>query len=186
MTYEVNEIFASVQGEGEHAGTPCVFIRLAGCNLDCPFCDTKYAAEGRPTEIGDIVAEAQKFDPRYAVLTGGEPMRQNVRPLVEELKLEGFYVAVETNGTYKIPRGLFDRITVSPKSCSLVQTSGDEMKLLWGIAPDPDSMRVKYPGFNRYSLQPVSGRDIRAVAAYVIEHPWWRLSLQMHRYARLR
>jgi len=185
-TLALSEVFASIQGEGEDAGTPAVFVRLAGCNLNCPFCDTKYAHAGKASSVEAIVEEALRFVPRYAVLTGGEPLCQDIAGLACGLSRAGFYLALETNGTFLVPEGLFDRVTVSPKSADLVQTSGDEMKLLWGIVPDPEEMRIKYPDFNRYSLQPMSGENTSEVVAYCLKNPQWNLSVQVHRILGLR
>lgn len=185
-TLVLSEIFASIQGEGEDAGTPCVFIRLAGCNLNCPFCDTKYAHAGRAYSAENIVKAALATGLRYAVLTGGEPMIHDLAELVHRLHDEEFYVALETNGTIAVPTGLFNRVTVSPKSDTLVQTRGHEMKLLWGIVPDPEAMRIKYPDFNRYSIQPMSGESVPEIINYLLGHPKWRLSAQVHKLLGLR
>ncbi|MGC9362036.1 MAG: 7-carboxy-7-deazaguanine synthase QueE, partial [Candidatus Syntrophosphaera sp.] len=89
ITSQLNiyEIFYSLQGESTHAGKPCVFIRLSGCNLRCSYCDTNYAWEpGRPMGISDILAECAKYPARYVEITGGEPMLQDaVLDLMEAL-----------------------------------------------------------------------------------------------------
>jgi organic radical activating enzyme len=133
-TLKIAEIFASIQGEGLRQGEPTVFIRLAGCNLRCPFCDTKQAwTGGRETPIARIAARAarlRKSHPaQWIVLTGGEPLLQDVGPLVRLLKTQGhspvacirgrvrrppWKIQVETNGVFyrRLP---VDWYTVSPK-----------------------------------------------------------------------
>jgi organic radical activating enzyme len=118
-TLKTIEIFASVQGEGLRQGEPTVFVRLAGCNRHCGFCDTKKAWRGgreRPVEA--IVAEVLRLQnglpAAWVCLTGGEPLAQDVRPLIDRLHDEGFLVQIETNGTFP-PDRRADWLTVSPK-----------------------------------------------------------------------
>ena len=81
MSLKVNEIFFSIQGESSHAGRPCAFIRLAGCNLRCTYCDTRYAYdEGSWREINDIEREIRPFRCRLVEVTGGEPLLQTETP----------------------------------------------------------------------------------------------------------
>lgn len=104
---DVHSIFYTIQGEGPFCGTPAVFVRLAGCNLQCPFCDTEYI-EGRhfmsPTEIIESIKELM---PRLGlvVITGGEPFRQNLTRLLSMLIVRDYYVQIETNGT--LPPSIF-------------------------------------------------------------------------------
>jgi len=106
MNLTVNEIFYSIQGESAHAGLPCVFVRLTGCNLRCRFCDTRYAfEEGRRMSIRQIVEQVNSFGCRLVEITGGEPLVQNHTPaLVEALLSGGFEVLMETNGSLDINR----------------------------------------------------------------------------------
>lgn len=118
-TLKTTEIFASVQGEGLRQGEPTIFVRLSGCNRRCGFCDTKKAWRGgRETPIERIMAEVLRLRragrAEWACLTGGEPLAQDVRPLVRRLHEEGFKVQVETNGTFP-PDPRADWHTVSPK-----------------------------------------------------------------------
>ena len=118
-TLKIAEIFASLQGEGLRQGEPTIFVRLAGCNLRCSFCDTKRARRGgRSLATRDIVAEVERlrggFPAGWVCLTGGEPLAQDVAPLVRLLKKRGLRVQVETNGTFPCPPGV-DWLTVSPK-----------------------------------------------------------------------
>lgn len=115
----VSEIFYSVQGEGELAGMPSVFVRSSGCNLRCVWCDTPYASwrpEGEEMDVGRIVDEVARFPSRFVVLTGGEPMvAGDVRELASALRAQGKHITVETAGTVE-PGGIAcDLASVSPK-----------------------------------------------------------------------
>lgn len=123
---EVHSVFFTIQGEGIFAGSPAVFIRLAGCNLQCPQCDTEYTSERR-TSTPEQVLEEVRYElktnnlpyPPLIVITGGEPFRQEIGPLCKILLLNGFKVQVETNGTLynEVPEEVF--IVCSPKTGSL-------------------------------------------------------------------
>lgn len=106
---EVHSIFLTIQGEGPFCGTPCVFVRLAGCNLQCPACDTDYTSQRTRMGPYQILAEVNdlwrtdRFRKGLVVVTGGEPFRQNVGPLFDVLCANGYYVQVESNGTMNPP-----------------------------------------------------------------------------------
>jgi organic radical activating enzyme len=122
-TLWVHSIFPTIQGEGIFAGVPAVFLRLGGCNLQCPFCDTDYT-EGSEWMQGDqIVYLVRFFMPRKAnlvVITGGEPMRQKLGPLIKTLNDIGYIVQIETNGTLFDDTIEFDKekvfVMCSPKT----------------------------------------------------------------------
>lgn len=107
---DVHSIFHTIQGEGPFCGTPSVFVRLAGCNLVCPFCDTEYTAGRHLMEPGDVLARVMKYMPKggLIVITGGEPFRQplGVRDLVKLFVDWGYYVQIESNGTLAPPAGI--------------------------------------------------------------------------------
>lgn len=115
----ISEIFHSLQGEGELAGVPSVFVRTSGCNLRCNWCDTPYASwqpEGKQMTVDEIVAEVRKYPTRHAVLTGGEPM---IAPGIHELAFQlqdlGYHITIETAATVP-PRGIAcDLASLSPK-----------------------------------------------------------------------
>ncbi len=103
---QVSEIFLSIQGESTYAGLPCVFIRLAGCNLSCSWCDTSYArsAEGaRELASGQVLSEARRYGCRLAEITGGEPLLQDgARVIMQALLDDGYVVLLETNGSVSL------------------------------------------------------------------------------------
>ena len=118
-TLKIHEIFSSVQGEGLRLGEPTLFIRLTGCNLRCPFCDTRSAWEGgKEVALPQIIDQVRKLRKRlftdWICLTGGEPLLQDIRPLTEALKNMNFHIQVETNATLFKPLPV-DWYTISPK-----------------------------------------------------------------------
>jgi 7-carboxy-7-deazaguanine synthase len=102
----VNEIFYSIQGESTYAGKPCVFVRLAGCDLRCTWCDTAYAfAEGQKMSIDDVLQQVEEYGSPLVEVTGGEPLLQeDVYPLMERLLESGRTVLLETGGQIDVSR----------------------------------------------------------------------------------
>lgn len=133
---KVIEIFESIQGEGRWMGAPVTFIRLAGCNLHCSWCDTKesWGDVGTEMSIYDVCNQVKEFDNRIVVLTGGEPTIQPLlSSLVHTLGENGYYVAIETNGTNNITHTCGVKwITCSPKPENQykVACDADEIKLV--------------------------------------------------------
>lgn len=183
--YRVNEIFYSLQGEGYHTGTPAVFIRLAGCNRACPFCDTDFAGFTSMT-ADDITDAAAAFPARFAVITGGEPTLQLDDVLVKALKDRGFYLSIETNGSNPVPRGV-DWVTCSPKTPPYAVDRIDELKLVYqgqDVEAVADTFAHLAPKFR--FLQPCSGLNVAETVDYIKAHPAWRLSLQTHKLIDIR
>jgi len=187
---KVNEIFYSLQGEGYHSGKPAVFIRLSGCNLRCPFCDTQHES-GTEMSENAIVDMATAYPTRHVVVTGGEPALQLTATLVDALHAAGRYVAVETNGTRGLPSNV-DWVTLSPKdqwlgpAATPVLDSADELKVVYDGDHTPDS--YSHIAVRHRFLQPCdtgdATRNARITAAtvdYIKQHPEWRLSLQIHK-----
>jgi 7-carboxy-7-deazaguanine synthase (Cx14CxxC type) len=206
MTYAAKEIFKTLQGEGAQAGRAAVFCRFAGCNLwsgresdrataACTFCDTDFVGTDGPgggkfataDELADaLVAEwGPATHGRYVVFTGGEPLLQLDRALLDAVHARGFTVAIETNGTMEPPAGI-DWICVSPKGkAPVLLRHGNELKLVY---PQADARPEAFADlqFDHFFLQPMDGPDrlantTRAVE-YCMQHPQWRLSLQTHKY----
>lgn len=112
--YRIVEIFETLQGEGFNTGMPSIFIRFGKCNLACPWCDTDYNRFGTMT-LGDILAKVQTFSARNVIITGGEPTIQpHLERLLDSLKAEGHFLAIETNGLKPVPPQI-DYIATSPK-----------------------------------------------------------------------
>jgi 7-carboxy-7-deazaguanine synthase (Cx14CxxC type) len=210
MTYAVKEAFYTLQGEGAQTGRAAVFLRFSGCNLwsglerdrssaVCRFCDTDFVGTdgeggGKFPEPAGLAAHlaalwsahAAPGGRPYIVCTGGEPLLQLDGPLIGALHQAGFEIAIETNGTLAAPAGI-DWICVSPKAnARLVQTRGNELKLVYPQAePEAQPERFAALDFQHFFLQPRDdGRDrshVAATAQYCLKHPKWRLSLQTHK-----
>lgn len=214
MTYAVKELFYTLQGEGCHAGTSAVFIRFAGCNLwsgreqdrardsskgCCAlWCDTDF--RGTDGTLGGTYAAAGLADAalslwppgcdrRVAVLTGGEPSLQVDEDLVASLRARGFAVHVETNGTRRLPP--VDWVTLSPKPpAAVVDQDYSEVKLVFSPGQDPDLWVDAAPNLLLQPLWDVDparwAENSRACVEYVMNHPYWRLSVQSHKVLGLR
>ena len=183
---KLNEIFYSIQGEGYNTGLPAVFVRLAGCNLACSWCDTDHSLRMEMTE-DQIVEEAMRYPTRRAILTGGEPTIQDIGPLIDALHYRFFWIAIESNGVLQIPPGI-DWITVSPKSPG--QWVCNELKVVYTGKEDLSAYDAvkRAPGGCAYKfLQPCDGMDnVQETVQKVLETRGWRLSLQTHKLIGIR
>lgn len=206
MTYQIKEIFYTLQGEGLNAGRAAVFCRFAGCNLwsgreedraqaQCRFCDTDFvgvdgSAGGRYADARALAEAVARAWPAVGsgqalvVLTGGEPLLQVDAPLIDALHARQFEIAVETNGTLRAPAGL-DWICVSPKAGNpVLQQHGDELKV---VVPQPglDLLVMEQWNFAHLLVQPMDGPDAEEATQWAIQwclaHPRWRLSYQTHK-----
>ncbi len=211
MTYQIKEIFYTLQGEGANAGRPAVFCRFAGCNLwsgreadrdtaTCRFCDTDFVGTdgtlggrfGTAFELAARIAQqwpAKDFENRFVVLTGGEPLLQVDAALIDALHAEQFTIAVETNGTIAAPSGI-DWLCVSPKAgAPWLQRSGNELKVVWP-QPGLDLAALEAADFTHRYLQPMDNvlraSNTEQVIAQCMQRPAWRLSLQTHKITGIR
>lgn len=189
----INDIFYSLQGEGHNTGRAAVFVRFAGCNLRCSFCDTEFDTY-REMSDEEILAAISGYPARFVVLTGGEPTLQVDGAFIELLHQHGYEVAMESNGTRPAPRNL-DWLTVSPKVRSeklevRSEKVADELKVVFDETTAPESyLSLLTSHFSPLLyLQPCDTGDVvrnEAIIArcveYIKEHPWWRLSLQTHK-----
>lgn len=180
----VNEIFYSLQGEGIHTGEPVVFVRFAGCNLRCPFCDTDFDSYTEMTEE-EIVSEICKYPSNKVVLTGGEPTLQITSSLLFLLEENMRIVYVETNGTHQLPEGPLHWVVCSPKNGKVYIQRIDELKVVYEgqDMSQYDDYKAKV-----YSLQPCDTGDpvknqeiLQQTINYILQHPKWKLSLQTHK-----
>lgn len=216
--YTVKELFPTLQGEGAHAGRAAVFCRFAGCNLwsgreedrasaICQFCDTDFVGSdgigggkfSTAQELAAAIEDSWKStsagpQQRYVVFTGGEPLLQLDEDLIAALHQKGFEVAIETNGTIKVPKGV-DWVCVSPKAGSeLIVLQANELKL---VVPQvgQDALEKLMSRFekmdyrNRF-LQPMDGPNLKSntelAVALCQKRPLWRLSLQSHKLIGIR
>jgi 7-carboxy-7-deazaguanine synthase len=201
---QVKTIFPTLQGEGPFTGVPSVFVRLGGCNLACAFCDTDFedfqdmAVDAIVENVGSLSCEGEERVRHLIVITGGEPLRQNIAPLCEALLKEGFKVQIETNGTLfrPLPNGV--DIVCSPKN-----TGGGYFPIRDDLLPRLSALKFlisrhdkKYDhvgdvGQKIYPIpvyvQPMDERDVArnaenvAYAAELAQRHGYRLSLQMHK-----
>ena len=194
--YPINEIFCSLQGEGEKTGTVSVFIRMSGCNLRCAFCDTDHQSHTMMS-APEIVEQVMRYPGApLIVLTGGEPALHVDTALIQALKLTEKTIAIETNGTLPLPDGI-DWVTLSPK------TAFQGGEALPCIITSCDELKVVYTGqnLNQYDhikaqqrfLQPCYVDDpkqrllgLQATVKAVLDNPQWRLSLQTHKLLGIR
>lgn len=196
---KINEIFRSLQGEGANTGCSAVFVRFSGCNLKCPFCDTKHQ-DGEWLSDEDIIARVKEHPSELVVLTGGEPSLWIDSDFIRQLKeAVGRKICIETNGTHPLPSGI-DWITLSPKmglspeDLSIVIPYADEIKVV-DCGQNLDEyfkMPQRVEGTLMY-LQPCyvpdpTERDtnIQRTISKVEEDPRWRLSAQLHRLLNFR
>lgn len=177
-TYKVNEIFYSLQGEGFYTGIPAVFLRFAGCNRRCAFCDTDFD-DFELLSADEITERVCAYPARHIVITGGEPTLQLDNELIGKLKQRGKYLQIETNGSLPIPAGV-DWVTCSPKAKPWKIDRTDELKIVYE-GQDVEEIASYFPGTNMRFLQPCSGVNIKETVDYILKNPKWRLSLQTHK-----
>ena len=195
----VAEIFRSLQGEGKNQGRVTTFLRLAGCNLDCRWCDTRYARSGgEELTREEILAEVHALGCRRVCITGGEPLLQagELLPLMEALHHAGNGIEIETNGTIDFrPFQPFASLCMDVKCPSSGERSDlsllahlggeDSVKFVVGGVEDCEYAREvisTYPTRAEILFSPVFGTDCRAIADYVLEQDLpARFQLQLHR-----
>ncbi|MEI6645575.1 MAG: 7-carboxy-7-deazaguanine synthase QueE [bacterium] len=206
VCFPVVELFESVQGEGANAGLPAVFLRLGGCNLSCPWCDTDFSI-AEMLDVDTILNRLLVFHNRRLILTGGEPsIHPSLDILVTHLKQAGYWIALETNGLIELSpllRQMLDYISTSPKAHAAADylesrmiRRTDEVR----IVVDGDvfdfcaRMRCQIIA-TRYFLSPCSREGkmnieetllfLKRLNADEPENPW-RLSLQLHKLIGIR
>ncbi len=188
--YDLVEIFESMQGEGRNSGRPCVFIRFAGCNLACPWCDTDRARHFS-LSLDDLVKEVGGFRARSVILTGGEPTLVGEMPeLIAALKAKGYWIAVETNGTNEPDwLGFLDYVACSPKAefpDRLALTRADEVRVVASSETVTDfckSVRRRIAATDYYvsPCERDGAIDFATAKAVLSELDGWSLSVQLHK-----
>ena len=209
MNYKIKEIYFTQQGEGKNTGKDFVFVRFAGCNLwsgkekhrasaICKFCDTDFygtnGINGGIYETKDLVTKIKslwisKDSEIRVVLTGGEPLLQVDDSLITAMKKANIYIAIETNGTLKAPKGI-DWICMSPKANTDIQlTEGSEIKVIYP-QENLDPADFNNMNFSNYYIQPMDSEDYEANVSksveFCMQNSNWRLSLQTHKILGIR
>jgi organic radical activating enzyme len=190
----VMESFYTLQGEGFHQGKAAYFIRLAGCDVGCVWCDVKesWNAVLHPHQsVRQLITAAASHPGRIAVITGGEPLMHDCGPLTQQLQAAGFHTHIETSGAYPLS-GRWDWICLSPKKFKAplpeLIREAHELKVVVYHASDfawaekyaalvnPDCKRFLQPEWSkRESITP-------AIIDYIQANPTWEFSLQLHKY----
>lgn len=195
--YPIVEIFHSVQGEGVWTGANAFFIRLAGCDVGCPWCDTKISWSTKPhgtIAVEDLVQQAQVAQSFMVVITGGEPVMHDLAPLTQSLKQADLRLHLETSGAHPLS-GQFDWISLSPKRFKPPQpeiyAQAHELKVVIANQEDltwAEAQADLVPETTVKLLQPewTSDQSQQLVFDYVKQHPDWRISLQTHKFLGVR
>jgi organic radical activating enzyme len=193
----IMESFYTLQGEGFHSGRAAYFIRLSGCDVGCVWCDVKESWETQPEQVKSIDEIANwvvTYPSKFVVLTGGEPAMYNLNELVEKLKENKMYVAIETSGVYPL-NGSVDWYTFSPKKfkkpCDEAYEKANELKVViynksdfkWAL-----EHQVKVNSNCLLYLQPEWSKldeMTPLIVDFIKENPDWKMSLQSHKYINI-
>ena len=188
------ESFYSIQGEGTHSGKPSYFIRLAGCDVNCDWCDVKDSWDidsSQYKSIDEITNEIKKFSTDLVIITGGEPLMHNLTDLTSALKKLGKKIHIETSGTHPVS-GYFDWICFSPKKFKKPLDEffkiSNELKII--ISKDSDFRWAEYllgqiknkPELILQAEWSKSEIINPKILDYIKSNPKWRISLQTHKY----
>lgn len=194
MKYPHIHTYFTIQGEGKYSGSPSIFLRLAGCNVGCVWCDIKesWPAEKFPLKsTEELIKEIDQYPTKLVVITGGEPAMYNLTELCEALKEKGKTIHIETSGAYEL-HGTFDWITLSPKKFkapvpSILQRA-NELKVVvfhksdleWAekyaqkVKPQTD-LYLQAEWDKKKEMYPL-------ILEYIEKNPNWKLSVQTHKY----
>lgn len=202
-------VFRTLQGEGAQQGEPMTFVRLAGCSVGCPDCDTDYAVSRR-VDIETLLADIRAVTPATFVrpwvwLTGGEPTDHDLGPLIDALRTVGYRVALATAGVRPVPpEWNLGWLSVSPHSVTVPQRFGHELKVVPGLNgltwSDLETIDAQWHSFPWRYIQPLwyssgngpehdgaaSQESVRKCIEFVLTHPGWRLTTQVHKQWGLR
>ena len=190
------EDFYTLQGEGFYTGTAAYFVRIGGCDVGCHWCDVKesWNAALHPATPIEIIVENAKKVAKIVVITGGEPLQWNMKPLTELLKNQAFKVHIETSGAYPLS-GIWDWICLSPKKNKLplepIYEVANELKIIVHNKHDlifaEEQAQKTNPNALLY-LQPEWSKQAEMTPIlidYVMQNPQWKLSIQTHKYLNI-
>ena len=193
VNYPIMEHFYTIQGEGYHTGVPAYFIRIAGCDVQCWWCDVKDSWDGEKhplISVKYLCEQVEKSGTKKVVITGGEPLLHDLLPLSTELKKLAVDVHIETSGSSPIS-GILDWVTLSPKRfkkpLSEVYDYVDELKVVVLTNKDiewAESEAQRCPKTTRLYLQPEwdTAESIPLIVNYIKKNPQWAISLQTHKF----
>ena len=194
LSLPVMEHFYTIQGEGVHSGVPCYFVRLAGCDVGCPWCDVKesWDQESHPIHtVEEIVSWICETKAPRVVITGGEPLMHKLDALCDLLHIKGLDCHIETSGAHAYS-GDWDWFTLSPKKRKHPKLENylkaDELKVVIARLNDfifAEEQALKVSSTCKLYLQPEWSKEseiIENIIAYVKENPRWNISLQTHKY----
>ncbi len=196
VEYPIMEHFYTIQGEGAHTGRAAYFIRTAGCDVQCWWCDVKdsWKEEGHPRmKVSELIEEVQKSGTKIVVITGGEPLLHDLLPLTSALKEIGVQTHIETSGSSPLS-GKLDWITLSPKRFKKptdeIFPYVDELKVVVLTNKDlawAEENAAKCPSTTRLLLQPEwdTPKSIPLIVEYVKNNPQWGISLQTHKFLQV-
>jgi organic radical activating enzyme len=191
------EDFYTIQGEGAHTGRPAYFIRTAGCDVNCWWCDVQESwdeSKHPVVQVGDIVERAKESGAEFAVITGGEPLLHDLDALTLRLKQEGLQTHIETSGSSPLS-GYLDWITLSPKRFKEplddIFPYVDELKVVVLTNKDlewAEKNAQKCSDEARLLLQPEwdTPSSVDLIVEYVKDNPQWGISLQTHKFLGVR
>ncbi len=196
VTYPIVEHFYTIQGEGAHAGKASYFIRTAGCDVGCWWCDVKesWEEEGHPVmKVSELVEAVKQSKAPFVVITGGEPLLHDLYPLTTALHTLGVKIHIETSGSWPLT-GELDWITLSPKRFKKptddIFEFVDELKVVVLTKKDlawAEENAAKCPKGTVLLLQPEwdTPKSIPLIVDYVKKNPHWGISLQTHKYLQV-
>jgi organic radical activating enzyme len=191
------EHFFSIQGEGKYSGKAAYFVRVAGCDVGCVWCDVKESWDKEQhalLSISEIIENVVKSNANFVVLTGGEPAMYDLHPLVDQLKSLGIMVAIETSGCYPL-KGNVDWYCFSPKKfkapCEEAYIKANELKVIVSHPSDLDwakSHALKVSHECQLYLQPEWSKAeklLPLIIDFVKSNQTWKISLQTHKFMNI-
>lgn len=191
MNLKINKIFYSIQGEGTRVGEASIFIRLAGCNLNCSFCDTSFKRYKIYT-LNNILKKIQNYPCNWIVWTGGEPTLQLTEEIILFFRKQGYKQAIETNGTNPVIKGL-DYVSCSYKVKNKKIKKVDEIRIL--VQNKKSIPKIKdLPTADNYYLSPVfigkkknkiDKKALKICLSHIHNNPKWKLSIQIHKIIKI-